>query len=282
MPEAETQNAGTTGAAGANGGQHWYSSLPPEIGNHETIKQIPDVPTLAKSYLDAQSEIGRRVRFPGSDAKPEERQAFTNKLSEGGFRLAPDNYQPPPESPDKYEIKRPDNAPWDGELEKVAREAFHKVGASNEVFKAAVDVWNGWAAKINQAAEEASKKEFTTNLDAIKKEWGADYNANAEKIARLGVSLFGTQEEAAKFKGNNDPKWINALLKVAKMMETDDGFIREGMNPIMDDARSKLNAILGAKQDHPYWDRNHPGHDAAVEEAYRLNQQIHGTKQVPD
>ena len=48
--------------------ESWHSGLSDEYRGNESLSQIPDLNTLAKSYLDAQQYAGGSIRIPGEDA----------------------------------------------------------------------------------------------------------------------------------------------------------------------------------------------------------------------
>lgn len=242
MEPTAIENNGTIAPSGTSGSP-WYSSLPPELASQDTIKQIPDVPTLAKSYLDAQKEIGGRVRFPGKDAKPEERSAFTSKLREGGYLPVV------PEKPDAYQINRPQEGPWNDNWEKAAREVFHKMGYTQEQAAAAVSLHEQMVAETIKAGKELE----AANLEALKKQWGADYDTNAEFASRAGALIFGSAEEAARHSGNSDPKWLNALVEVGKRLEGANGFAPAGSQGAGNgDAAKEMTDIIRNPQNPKY------------------------------
>lgn len=91
QPNAEP-SAGGDKAAGTNAAQSqqdqdlpsWTSQLSDEIRNNaDTMKQLAKfkkIGDLASSYAALETKIGRSIVQPGKDAKPEEVQAFYEKL----------------------------------------------------------------------------------------------------------------------------------------------------------------------------------------------------------
>src|SRR6266576_3257834 len=101
MAEAATDTTQTTQTTSSD----WRSSLPTDMQSIPAVKEAADLPSFVKRFNDQSSELGRRTRIPGSDAKPEEIKAFKESVYKAGL------WKAPPESPDKYDIKRPDNVP---------------------------------------------------------------------------------------------------------------------------------------------------------------------------
>jgi hypothetical protein len=119
-----TGNAGKAGAGDAGqGGADWRSSIPDDIRGEKSLADIKDVGALAKGYVESQKMIGRSIRIPGKDAEKTDFDAFYGKLREvPGVVYMPDGADEAamgdlytklgrPESPDKYQLKRPDNLP---------------------------------------------------------------------------------------------------------------------------------------------------------------------------
>jgi hypothetical protein len=278
--EGETTTNSTNGAT-----TPWYSSLPDNLTvedggkqiplrDHQFIKETPDVATLAKRALDNHRALGGAVRLPGKDAKDEDRKAFLDKVySTGLFPRAP-------ESPDKYEIAKPEGIPWDDALEKEFRATAHSLGMSNDQVKAimALDA-KRTAAFHAQAAEVAKAQEaqYAANFDALKKDWGPDFEKNAELVARAGQYIFGTPEEAAKHGFTNDPKFLSkGMLKIAKMLEADDGFMQGGnsVSPVITEARKEIDRIRTDKT-HPMHERYMKGDQTVAKHLEALYQQEH-------
>src|SRR3990170_781823 len=70
-----------TGAGGSSGAADWRTGLPDDLRSHTALADIKDVGGLAKSFVNAQSLIGRSVRIPGEDASAEDREAFYQSLT---------------------------------------------------------------------------------------------------------------------------------------------------------------------------------------------------------
>ena len=123
----------------------WRSDLPEELREAGSLKDIPDVGTLAKAYVDAQSYIGGSIRIPGQDAGEEAWSDFKGKLNGiPGLGTIPTPESPQedwasfynklgrPENADGYSIDRPENLPGDPEAEQAFLEKMHEVGLNNK------------------------------------------------------------------------------------------------------------------------------------------------------
>lgn len=128
-----------------------------EIGRFEKGK----APELAKAYLELSKMDSGRVKIPDDKAKPEEWDKFFTKCGR-------------PETPDKYQIKKPDIAGDDYSEEIVKKFAVdaHKAGYTNKQVQAAVD----WQVKLGKELKEQQEQQIKqlndTRWEKYKKEWG--------------------------------------------------------------------------------------------------------------
>jgi hypothetical protein len=263
-PAVEGAGGGGNPAGGSE--QPWYSThIPAEatydqggkavpIRDLDAIKQVKDIPTLAKSYLDSQSEIGRRVRIPGKEAKEEERRAFANKLTETGFLPAL------PEGPDKYEIAKPehlaDGVFWNDELAGKAKQFFHDSKMTQEQAAKATAFFGeaiaGMAQVLKVSADEAKA--------TLQKEWGGEFEDNMKLVGRAADFIFAKNPTALeKFNASgllNDPDIARTFHLVAKHLEPADGFQPSGSDGSAgaDDPQAEAERIMR--------DPKHPEHEA--------------------
>lgn len=168
-----------------NGGAEWYAPIrevlakeEPETWTHfeNGLKagQYKDLPSLAKTTVNAQRKLGSVLVPPGKDAKPEEIKAFNDKLTNMGFR------QPVPESPDKYELKL-DSIPEDmrdqefiGNFRKLAHEegipqkaVDRLVEAYGQQFGKSMQLFKDSASKAESRLREKVKAEGRTYEEAM-------------------------------------------------------------------------------------------------------------------
>ena len=74
--EAPIEAAPAESAAQTN----WRDSIPEDLRDDASLKDITDPGVLAKNYVHAQKMLGTSVRIPGEDAGPEDLEAFYSKL----------------------------------------------------------------------------------------------------------------------------------------------------------------------------------------------------------
>ena len=197
-------------------------------GKSVKLKDLPDIqnakdlPTLAKNYIESQRELGRRVRIPGKDAKPEETQAFKAKLIETGMLPAP------LASPSDYGIAKPegmaDGLQWSEELATNLAATLHKHGAPKEL---AADLL-----ALHMQALAGSQQGLNASLEAgmaaLKTEHGEKFEERQAAATRLATEIFTTPEELEFFEQTglgNHPKFLSILMRLAPLAMQDSSFV---------------------------------------------------------
>lgn len=231
----------------------WHAQLPDTLTyedggkavplrEHPAIKETADVPTLAKRFFDAHSEMGKRVRMPGKDAKPEEITAFKQKLSESGL------IEGPPASPDKYNITKPEKLPdgvaWNDELAGNFKKTAHALGLTQKQAEGLL----AFHAETLGSMGAVIKTSMAEGINALKAEWGNDYAAKTELAGRAGVAIFKDNPEAlALFESsglNNHPGFVKIMAKVGELLQEDGTTIPKTSAPAMDEEEKAIGSIM--------------------------------------
>lgn len=244
------------------------------------IKNVKDLPTLAKSYVESQREIGRRVRVPGKDAKPEEITAFKGRLIEAGILTAPLG------SPNDYGIVKPEALPdgvgWSDELAGKLGTVLHRHGAPKAL---AADLLTLYGEALT-GAQNGLKTSVEAGMAALKAEYGDKFDERVETAKRLSQQIFTTPEEVEFFERTglgNHPGFLSVIMRLAPLAQQDSTFIkglqRPGGEMSGDDVRTEIGRIMS--------DKNHPDYAgylrqdkavmAKVEELYK---KAYGTAKV--
>lgn len=256
---------GNAGAGGGGAAPAWLSTLPQELQEDATLKKFTDVSTLAKSYINAQKLLGAdKIPVPSQHATEEDWQNVFKKL---GL----------PEA-DKYEVKFGDQATLDENFVKEFKVLAHKSGILPKQAQALAD----WFTESNGKAEaqivEARNKQVTKEINDLKNEWG---NAFATKLQYANNALAkyadtATLEYLGKTGLANDVRLVKLLSAMGEELFKEGKVPNAGqsMGGALTPAQAKKAAqdIIGNK-DHPYHQKLHPGHKAAVQEVQELFQQ---------
>ena len=251
--------------------------LPEELRGSKSLARYAredgtlDNAALAKSYVNLETLLGsEKVPLPKGDND-----------TEGWDRLYASLGRP--ESPDKYEVKKPvvpADIPLDydeGE-EKFWRELAHKNGLSAKQFG---NMWDtGIKARMDKviAWKQESVGAKAKAEDTLKREWGQNYEANLN-VAKAAFRQYADPDFAQYLDETglgNDPRFTRAYYKIGKAMG---GTTRLQGAPkanvtggdidqqIME-YRTKFNAEL--------MDGSHPSHDHHVRHLTRLFEARHG------
>ena len=239
------------------------------------------VSEVLKSFKSAQSLIGgeKMVLPQGKLDTPENWEHVFNKLGR-------------PKDADGYQLAKPadypENLPYDENMEKTFRQAFHQLGILPKQAAGLYDLWNKYNIDLFQKFEGEQSQKAEETMDALIKELGTkekydEYMRGAQAaLKRFGGDPGEIQAFIDKF--GNDPLVVKVFGNVAKGM-LEDAALRgdKTFDLFGEDPKAKLDAILydkDNKMNGAYWNNSHPQHQSAVDEVYRLQSLIHGTKTV--
>lgn len=180
--------------------EQWYDSLGLDDEAKGVIqnKGWQDAGSIIKSYRELEKFSGRDksdfLEIPkGEDA---DYSAVWNKLGR-------------PENPDGYELND------EQDIAKSAREAFYNAGLTKKQASQLQEWFEKYAIDFDKANQEKRAQELDERnknaIDALKKEWGADFDSNAE-LCKTAVRKYGITDEQLDAIGD-----IIGLKKVTKM-----------------------------------------------------------------
>ena len=267
---ADTQQFADTQQAQADVGlpENWIESLDEDIRNADVLKQVRDIPGMAKMLVHAQRMVGKdKVPLPGPNATDEDWQAFFDSIGR-------------PKSPEEYELVPPDDFPEDIPIDdKVVSEFMEQAHKAGLLPQQAQQIYQWYLTKARDGHYEAIQYMETAREQAeneLKKEWGALYNQKVEKAQKAALHFLG-DEGIKKLEASglaNDPHIIKALARIGESL-SEDIFVEPDSSQFKTTAKAEIERILGDKS-HPYHNADHPGHQAAVSRMQELFQQVHG------
>lgn len=178
----------------------WYNQLGLDEDSVKTVsaKGWKDVDSIVKSYQSLEKFSGRDksdfLELPkGEDA---DYSSVWNKLGR-------------PENPDGYDLND------DQEITKSARQAFYDAGLTKKQASQLQEWFEKYAVDFDQATRAKREEELDnlhkTALENLKKDWGADFDTNAE-LCKTAVKNLGITDEQLDAIGD-----IIGLEKVTKM-----------------------------------------------------------------
>lgn len=274
--------------SGLTSSNNWIERIPDEPfkqgdGSEVSLRKHPslqkfvkdgdlDVGGLFKSYANMESMSGRSLRVPGDDAKPEEWDAFYEKLGR-------------PKSADEYKFERgnlPEGFQYPEEAEKSFLQAAHKGGLSTKQAGAVLSWFKEFAGGNFLATQKAKAEAQSKATEELMKEWGQDYDANL-KLAQRGLMNYAKDENDPlakwlKESGNHtNPVLIRFFAKLAKDQSEHTAKV-DGENngdrgaASAESAKAEIASIRNDK-DHPFHDSRKAGHKEALakmEELYKI------------
>ena len=244
--------------------QSFVDTLPEDVRAEPSLKNFQDAGQLAKSYVHAQRMVGvDKISVPTKHATDEDWNQVFSKLGV-------------PDSPDKYEVKY--------ELQEGANETpvknfiseAHKLNLLPHQVQGVLNYYS----QLEQGAADTQQKDMELNKieneSSLRKEWGLAYDKKMNAANGVFKNFFATDLADVKLQDGtplgNHPGFVRSLSEMAsKFSEDSMGTDQEesgGITPA--EADREIQKILG-DQNHPYFLKNHPGHKAAVDEMFKLN-----------
>lgn len=265
------------------------AGLESDMLTNTTLAAIPDVKTLAKSYVDAQQHIGGSIRVPSEDAGKEDWDKFNAKILSKTTTLIPkpdleneDNVAQllgllgMPKDADGYDftgVNVDDFKVPEGMVTNLQKMA-HGAGMTNAQAKKFA-----LATMMDQhAINTASSEKLNIGRTELMKEWGLAFDQKSKDAVSI-LKKTGAPEELIKAAENGEVaagtlKWANALASAFGGEGTpfgDQGGNHQGSDLLSPaDAKAKIGDIMGNKE-HAYWVGRNPGHKAAVDKMVELH-----------
>lgn len=279
-----SSSVGADLAAGGGGGDNtaFLASLPEPLRGNEAFKDVKDAGDLATRYVDA-----RTFKVPEKYAKADPSlndfksmdSVFDNLLSarklvgmdKGRVALLPkddkdekgwnDFYaaQGRPEAADKYAVppKRADGrdyAPEDKAFQAAVLPILHEAGLTQRQLERILPKWDELQAGLGKAHDEKLLGEQKAAGDALRKEWGANFDGNIgladsaiqhlSKELKLGDGL--AKALNASSLGNN-PELARVFAHLGKQLKEDGLLGKGGENSGMnaDTAKAEIQRMEG-------------------------------------
>lgn len=203
--------------------------LPPDLVEDPSLKEIPDVPALARAYRDTKSMVGKSLRVPGENATPEERAEFRKAVSARDPSLTE-----VPADPDKYvELGRARGfVPKEGKdyrLDNVhAHEGVNvdqlpadRLAAARELAARRGFTQRQFTELLQDAVTTVGNEKKATRESglALRNEWGAEYDSRqAELRAFLEKSGAPEEDRNALANGGMSSARANWYIRQAKAL----------------------------------------------------------------
>lgn len=227
-----------------------------------SLRAIKDLPTLVKSYVHAQKQMGKKgVQIPTKDSSREEWDAFYQKMGK-------------PTTLEEFTVNKAEDAVASDEfLNEFKQKAFENNLLPNQA-QAMFDFLNAHTVAGQQALEAQKQEEIEAGVNKLRQEWGEAFDQNLHK-ARAAVDEFGGDQFRAYLTEmglDNDPTLVKAFAKIGETFLKEDNFTGDSkpsyaLSP--EEAQQKINGYM-ADFNGPYYNKQHADHNRVVQEVQKL------------
>jgi len=167
----------------------WQDTIPAELKESLFVKDRfvkDETPAnLAKSYVELEKGFHGRVKIPDEKTTEQERNEFYNKLGR-------------PETPDKYELKRPEKLPegmgYDENFEKSMKMLAYNAGLSQSQLSVLADGFNKYQSELFTGEIQRIKQLNDGRWLNYKKEWGETKTTENVEYAKRCFDEFAPKE----------------------------------------------------------------------------------------
>ena len=246
-------------------GVTFLDTLPEALRSEPSLKNFTNNGDLAKSFIHAQRMVGMdKIPVPGKHSTDEDWQTVYNTL---GRPSDPNDYNFEGVS---FEADDPNLV----EFKKAAHEAGLNPGQASKVLKF-YEGLNSQSEETNAANEQQMRQDSDLEL---RKEFGLAFDKKVKQADDVYKKFFPNElKDQQLANGNllgNDPSFIKALAKLGDNFSEDNMESENNLTLTPENAQREITKLTAPST--PYWDKKHPGHQAAVDEVFALQNVKHG------
>jgi len=236
-----------------------WTQLLGEYAEDPSIQKFKDPKDLAKSYLELQSLIGKK-KIPIPD-KPDE---FPNVLKQLGMPEDPNGY-PDFDDAEKVFGSKED---WE-EFKQVAYESGLLPYQFEKLYSKVKEI----ISTTEQMTQQQRQEIMQQAVQQLQQKFGDEFQAKLNLANRLFAQMPQDVQQAIYEAGLDvNPNFVEFLAKLGEYYK-EDSFEVSGYSTA--DAKEELNKIYSNPQ-HPFFNKEHPEHEAAVKKVEKLYKIIYG------
>jgi len=189
----------------------WLSEMPEALQGATELKTVPDIETLAKTYIEQDKAIHGSIRLPKDD--DESKTKFAARLDDLG-------YAPKDEPPDDYQLEPAGEAQWLQDWQSKRVDYYKELGLTKKQADIAFDK--------DRTHLQGLQDDNTTAVASLKKEYGEQLPALMEGARKAIEHLELSEIENSPFGANL--KWTKAMIEIGKQY-SEDGKVAAGEAP---------------------------------------------------
>jgi len=243
------------------------SLIPEEYKEEKALSNFNNMEDLLKSYLHAQKMVGaNKIAVPNKMATEDDWKEVFKKL---GAPEKPDDY--------KYSFKEDEINP---EQLKSFNETAHKLGLLPKQAESLIKFYQEMNSVGEQSKLQTAQAKQLEAESLLKKEFGAEYGKRLDQAKRLASETFGKDllnntilQDGSRLGDNVEI--IRAFTMLADKLSEDE-IIKGDDVGYMTAGQIEKEISQLTEEGSAYWNKNHPNHRKAVEEVYKLRQQLNG------
>ena len=245
--------------------------IPENIRAHSSLDGINSVGDLAKSYISAQSMIGKnKVAIPGENATDADKSEFYTAIGR------------PSTSIDYGLIKAedwPEDLPFHDDVKEAFQDKAYNLGLSKDQASGIFDWYTSLESDNFNSLTEQATNELNESIETLKTRFGNAFDERVD-LANRAINQYGNDDLTAWMEETglgNHPKMVELFSNIGNAMK-EDGLL-EGigggdkftMTP--DEALSEMeNLHIDKEFMDAYINANNTGHASAVKKMTALNQ----------
>jgi hypothetical protein len=251
--------------------ENWKHGLDASLRDDPSLGPVNDIPTLVKNYINAQKMIGKnKITVPDQHATDADWRNVFHKLGMPG-------------KIEEYQFDVPKNASFDdGFLTEFKKVAYESNILPNQVQKL-LGWYNDANNKALQGFDQKIQNQKQVALQELKQQWGEAYQQKvamaheAIKLSGLGDQIFSWLDQSMM---GDDPNMIKLLAALGEKFK-EDGLVGDGApNTVTKSSLEGQLSEIMVNFEHPYYNKRHPNHEAAVRQVDQIHQLMHGSQSV--
>ena len=241
--------------------------IPESFKEEKSLQNFNNMEDFVKSYLHAQKLVGsNKIPVPNKHATEDDWKEVYDKLGR-------------PESPDGYKYSFKEDEVNQDQL-KAFNQTAHKIGLLPQQAEALIKYYNDMNTQENASLEEKADEIQFKVEQTLKEEYGPKYNKLIEDAKVLASNTLGEDflnstilKDGSRL-GDN-PQIIKMFVDLSEKLSEDQLVQGDGVGYM---TASQLEKEIEAltEEGSPYWNKQHPNHKKAVQEVYKLREQLNG------
>lgn len=239
--------------------------IPTELRTHKSLTKFKEPGDLAKSYVNLEGMLGKRVEIPGDDAPADVQAAWRTKI---GVPATADEYEAP---------AVPQGMAVDEGVLSDARKQFHEIGIPKSAAKKLMDWYVAKEVETASARATAQQEEYDSGMAALNTRWGAAAPRQIALCHQVVAELGGpaVKKVLDETGAGNAPALVEMLAKIGGMMAEDKMIQPVNVGQTSEQAVADIAAIRaehGKNRQGPLFNRSHPEHKAVAKRLADLYQ----------